>query len=84
MHFTSIVNISLIENSYFAKYLPFKNLLVPTRKAWVPKFGNLKGNKTIYRQNSSPTQLFEIVPRQTWRQFPDTFGDSSPTLLFYM
>ena len=35
--------------------------------------------KTVHRQDSSLTELFETVARQNWRQFTDTFGDSSPT-----
>ena len=40
------------------------------------------GSETVHRQDSSPTRILETVHRHIWRQFTDTFGDSSPTQFF--
>ena len=37
------------------------------------------GTETVHQQDSSPTHILETVLRQNWRQFADTFKDSSPT-----
>ena len=39
------------------------------------------GNKTVHRQDNSPTRVLKTVHRHIWRQFTDRFEDSSPTLL---
>ena len=38
--------------------------------------------ETVPRQNSSQTRFLETVPRHFWKQFHDTFENSSLTLLF--
>ena len=46
------------------------------------EFANkIYGNETVHRQDSSPTRFLKTVHRHLWRQFTDTFEDSSPTLL---
>ena len=49
---------------------------------WVdnhPMIITAKGSETVHRQDSSPTRNLETVHRQNWRQFTDTFEDSSLT-----
>ena len=41
---------------------------------------DVTGNKTVHRQDNSPTRFLKTVHRQIWRQFTDTFEDSSSTL----
>ena len=40
------------------------------------------GCKTVHGQDNSPTPILKTVHRQNWRQFVDTFEDSSSTNLF--
>ena len=42
------------------------------------------GNKTVHRQDNSPTRFLKTVHRQIWRQFTDTFEDSSSTLFYHV
>ena len=41
------------------------------------------GNKTVHRQDNSPTR-FWTVHQHIWRQFTDTFEDSSSTLFYHI
>ena len=41
-------------------------------------------NKTVHRQDNSPTRFLKTVHRQIWRQFTDTFEDSSSTLFYHV
>ena len=42
------------------------------------------GNKTVHRQDNSPTQFLKIVLRQNRRQFTDTFEDSHQHICFML
>ena len=42
------------------------------------------GSKTVHRQDNSPTRFLKTVHRQIWRQFTDTFEDSSSTLFYHV
>ena len=44
----------------------------------------LRGNKTVHRQDNSLTRVLKTVHRQIWRQFTDTFKDSSSTLFYHV
>ena len=55
-----------------------KNPVIRVRNVPLPR----TGNKTVNRQDSSPTEFLKTDHRQNWRQFTDTYEDSSPTLLY--
>ena len=44
----------------------------------------LMGNKTVHRQDNSPTRFLKTVHRHIGRQFTDTFEDSSSTIFYHV
>ena len=61
--------------TYFSYSSTFQACVNPDRKY---------SYETVHQQDNSPTRFLKTVHRQNWRQFTDTFEDSSPIHLYYI
>ena len=63
---------------------PLVQMWIKTQRCLVCMNDPSTGNKTVHRQDNSPTRFLKTVHRQIWRQFTDTFEDSSSTLFYHV